>query len=125
MLINHTPIAVIATQDLARARSFYEGVLGFIGEEQMEGVSYKAGSGSFFVYPSQFAGTNQATAMSFEISGAAFDDEVAKLRDAGIDFDTFEAEGLQWIDGVAVAEGFKAVWFTDPDGNVLNVTDQG
>lgn len=125
MLTDHTPIAVIATQDLDRARAFYEGVLGFVGEQQMEGVSYAAGDGSFFVYPSSFAGTNQATAMTFDLPDAAFDDEVTVLRRAGVAFQTFEAEGLEWIDGVATAEGFKAVWFNDPDGNILNITSQG
>jgi len=125
MLSDHTPAAVVATKDLQRARSFYEGMLGLVGEPSMEGFSYRAGDASIFVYPSQFAGTNQATALSFGLPSEAFDEEVAILRNAGITFDTFEAEGLDWSDGVASAEGFKSVWFSDPDGNVLNITSQG
>ena len=124
MLSDHTPTAVLAVQDLARARAFYEGVLGFAGEEQMEGISYRAGDASFFVYPSAFAGTNQATAMTFELDGDAFDEEVVRLRDAGIDFDTFEGLGIEWANGVAVAEGMRAVWFRDPDGNILNLSTE-
>jgi hypothetical protein len=30
-------------------------------------------------------------------------------------------EGLEWIDGVATAGTMRAVWFADPDGNILNV----
>ncbi len=125
MLSDHTPTAVLATKDLSRARSFYEGMLGLVGEASMEGFSYRAGDASIFVFPSQFAGTNQATSVSFGLTSEAFDEEVAILRNAGITFDTFEAEGLDWSDGVASAEGFKAVWFSDPDGNVLNITSQG
>jgi catechol 2,3-dioxygenase-like lactoylglutathione lyase family enzyme len=124
MLSDHTPTAVLAVQDLARARAFYEGVLQFSGQEQMEGIAYRAGDAGFFVYPSQFAGTNQATVMTFEVDGGAFDEEVARLRAAGIDFDTFEGLGIEWADGVAVAEGMRAVWFRDPDGNVLNISTE-
>ncbi len=125
MLSDHTPTAVLATKDLVRARSFYEGVLGLAGEPSMEGFSYRAGDATIFVYPSQFAGSNQATALSFGLASDVFDAEVAILRDAGITFETFEAEGLEWSDGVASAQGFKAVWFSDPDGNILNITSQG
>jgi hypothetical protein len=37
---------------------------------------------------------------------------------------TFEAEGLEWDQGVAsmAGEDMKSVWFTDPDGNVINIS---
>jgi len=35
---------------------------------------------------------------------------------------TFEMEGLQWNDGVAsMGDQMRAVWFTDPDGNIFNL----
>ncbi len=123
MLSSFTPIATVPTADLARARAFYEQTLGLSGEAQdpaEAGVLYKCGSSAFLLYPSQFAGTNQATTMAFQVD-EGFDAEVAKLRDAGISFDTFEFEGATWSDGVAVMAGGKAVWFRDPDGNILNV----
>lgn len=73
------------------------------------------------MYPSAYAGTNQATALSFGVPDDGFDAEVADLRARGVRFDTFEAEGIEWADGVASAPGMRAVWFTDPDGNILNV----
>lgn len=123
MLSDHTPMPTLPTSDVQRSREFYEQVLGFVPEEGGvdEGVTYRAGTGSFFVYPSSFAGTNQATAMSFEVGWSEFDDEVALLRAAGIEFDTFEMEGIAWENGVAVMEGMRTVWFRDPDGNILNV----
>ena len=37
-------------------------------------------------------------------------------------FQTFEAEGLTWDDGVAsFGDQYRAVWFADPDGNILNI----
>lgn len=123
MLADYAPVPTLAVTDLKRAREFYEGVLGFApGSEVADGVFYAAGSGSFFVYPSGYAGTNKATAVSFQVPEGSFDAEVSALRGAGISFQTFEVEGITWQDGVATFEGaFRAVWFEDPDGNILNV----
>ena len=59
----------------------------------------------------------------FEVPSSAFDAEVAALREAGVEFLTFEAPGATWQDGVASFgdQGAKGVWFEDPDGNILNI----
>lgn len=123
MLSDHDPIPSLAVKDVQRARDFYEGVLGMSPTgEPPEGVMYSAGRSSFFIYPSAYAGTNKATAMSFQIPADQFDAEAAALREHGITFSTFEAEGLEWDDGVATMGGsFKSAWFEDPDGNILNI----
>lgn len=124
MLSDLTPIATLPTADLSRARDFYEGTLGLTPQgEGFGGVPYTCGSGTVFVYESAYAGTNKATAVSFEVPLSAFDDEVGLLRDKGITFLTFEAEGLKWNEGVAsMGDAMKAIWFTDPDGNILNIS---
>jgi catechol 2,3-dioxygenase-like lactoylglutathione lyase family enzyme len=122
MLSDHTPTPTLATADPERSRAFYEGVLGFTpGEEAGGGVFYPSGSARFFVYPSSYAGTNKATALSFELPPDAFDEVIGSLRAAGVTFDTFEAEELTWDNGVGQMEDMRSVWFSDPDGNILNV----
>lgn len=123
MLSDFTPVTTLAVKDLQGARRFYESVLGFSsGTEVGEGAFYTAGNSRFFIYESQYAGTNQATAMSFQVPPDTFDAEVAALRGAGVNFDTFDAPGVTWDDGVAtIGEGMRGVWFKDPDGNILNV----
>ena len=122
MLSEYVPIPTLGVRDLGRARDFYEKVLGFTpGPESDGGVLYAAGGSSFLVYPSAFAGTNQATAMSFQATPDSFDDEVAALRAKGIEFQTFDAEGMSWADGVGTFGDSRAVWFSDPDGNILNL----
>ncbi|MGV8965055.1 MAG: hypothetical protein ACOH2F_02135 [Cellulomonas sp.] len=59
--------------------------------------------------------------MSLQVEPDAFDAEVAALRSKGLTFQTFELDGLVWDGGVATMGDQKAVWFADPDGNVLNV----
>ena len=123
MLSAHPAIAVLAVTDVERARAFYEGTLGFTpgADEVPEGVLYTTANGGFLVYPSSYAGTNKATAISFQIPGDAFADEVATLRAAGIELQTFDVPEGEWVDGVLTSESMKAAWFADPDGNILNV----
>ena len=123
MLSESTPVATLPTADMAKARRFYEETLGLAPpREGMGGVTYTCGDGTVFVYESGYAGSNKATAVSFNVAMTAFDDEVATLRDKGVSFLTFEAEGLEWNDGVASTGGvMKSVLFTDPDGNILNI----
>jgi catechol 2,3-dioxygenase-like lactoylglutathione lyase family enzyme len=122
MLSEHTPTTTLATANPQLSREFYEGVLGFEPKEEAGGgIFYQAGSGSFFVYESSFAGTNQATSMTFELSPDEFDQEIGALRQAGVTFDTFEMQGIEWDGDVAVFDEMRSVWFKDPDGNILNV----
>ena len=127
MLSELTPMATLATSDLERSRKFYEGMLGLTempesaNGEMPGGVTYKAGDGAIFVYESQYAGTNKATALTFMANDEQFDREVDRLRHKGIDFMTFEFEGMEWDGDIAIIEGMRAVWFADPDGNILNI----
>jgi catechol 2,3-dioxygenase-like lactoylglutathione lyase family enzyme len=123
MLSQFTPAATLATANRARARTFYEDTLGLkLEREDMSGVHYAAGAGRVFVYESQYAGTNQATGLTFEVPLGDFDTEVEQLRAKGVAFQTFDLEGVEWNDGVASMSEIRAVWFADPDGNIINVT---
>jgi catechol 2,3-dioxygenase-like lactoylglutathione lyase family enzyme len=126
MLSDHLAMPCLAVTDLDRARRFYEQTLGLRtrdvpGMDEAMGVVYATKDGGLLVYPSQHAGTNKATAVSFSIADEAFDAEVAALRAAGVTFQTFEMPSGSWEDGVLVDGGMRAAWFADPDGNVLNV----
>ena len=124
MLSSYTPVATLPVSDQTKARGFYEDTLGLsVDQDTPGGVTYTCGSGKLFVYESAYAGTNKATAVSFDVPVSDFDSQVNELRDKGIDFMTFEMEGTEWNDGVATLGGeVKAVWFTDPDGNILNIS---
>jgi catechol 2,3-dioxygenase-like lactoylglutathione lyase family enzyme len=121
MFESATAHAAIAVSDLERAKAFYGGTLGLTQkDERAAGVTYESGSTWMLVYPSQFAGTNQATCMTFEVKDvdAAVDDLVAK----GVSFEQYDFPGLKTdARGVAELEGSKAAWFKDPDGNILAV----
>ena len=123
MLSSYLPVATLPVSDMTKARGFYEQTLGLGVERDLPGgITYNCGSGKLFVYESAYAGTNKGTAVSFDVPTSDFDSEVEELRGKGIEFMTFDAEGMEWNDGVATMGGMKAAWFTDPDGNILNLS---
>jgi len=121
MLESAVAYATIAVSDLDRARKFYEETLGLkVRDQRSDGVIYEVGGGTaFLVYPSQYAGTSQSTAMSFTVDDV--DQVVKELRDRGVTFEDYDLPGLTTTDGIAEIDGERAAWFKDPDGNILAV----
>ena len=121
MLKDGQAAATLAVADLDRARKFYTDTLGFsVMDEGPMGLLLQAGQGTvLFVYPSEFAGTNKATAASFNV--ADFDATIEDLRGRGITFLEFDYEGMKTENGVMQTPEGPAAWFTDPDGNIINV----
>ena len=123
MLGGFPAAATIAVSDLDRARRFYEDVLGL--EAKMEdpgGIMYGSGDTMVLVYPSQFAGTSQATVATWMV--ADLDAAVDDLTSKGVTFEQYDMEGLKTDErGIATLgdEGIRGAWFKDPDGNILNV----
>ena len=118
---NATPM--IAVKDLDRARTFYEETLGLRAKDEMAGevLTVESGDTTFSVYRSEFAGTNRATALTFEVDDAA--KEVRELKEKGVFFEHYEMPGLKQQGDLYVADGFKTAWFKDPDGNILSLVE--
>jgi catechol 2,3-dioxygenase-like lactoylglutathione lyase family enzyme len=122
LLADADAIANLAVKDLAAARKFYEELLGFtkVDEEGGELIVYKSGRTVFNVYRSDYAGTNQATAMTWAVG-----DRVAEIAEAlaakGIKFEHYDFPGMRREGDVHVAGDMKVAWFKDPDGNILNI----
>jgi catechol-2,3-dioxygenase len=118
MLSNFNVSPVLAVKDLASATQFYGGVLGLqpATENDYE-IYYKTGGGTLEVYVSSYAGTNQATAATWEVTG--IETLVSDLKDKGINFEHYDMPGAKLEGDIHVMEGMKAAWFKDPDGNIL------
>ena len=125
MLDTATIHAYIPVSDVLRARKFYEETLGLKPEQDMspEAVLYVSGSSRVLVYRSEYAGTNQATAATW-VAGEGFDDEIAALREKGVTFERYDLPGTTLDGDVHVMGDMRAVWFKDPDGNILNLSNQ-
>lgn len=114
--------ATLPASDFERAKAFYGGTLGL--ESFMEdagGVMYRAGSSSVFVYPSEFAGTNKATAATFVVADTVA--AMEELRGKGVTFEEYDMPGLKTENGVAEIGGVKGAWFKDSEGNILALTE--
>jgi catechol 2,3-dioxygenase-like lactoylglutathione lyase family enzyme len=124
MLGSKDAAATLAVSDLERARDFYENTLGLAPMEDFPGaVLYKSGNSVVLVYPSEYAGTNKATAASWAV-GDDFDAIVEDLRTKGATFEHYDDLPETTRDGDVHTMGeFKGVWLKDPDGNILNLTN--
>jgi catechol 2,3-dioxygenase-like lactoylglutathione lyase family enzyme len=124
MLGDRDAAATLAVSDLQRARDFYENTLGLETLREIPGaILYKSGSSVVLVYPSEYAGTNQATAASWAV-GDEFDAIVQELQAKGVAFEHYDDLPETTREGdVHMMGDFKAVWFKDPDGNILNLAN--
>ena len=120
MLGEREVMATVAVRDLDRAIEFYEGVLGLEAEggQEMEVRVYRCGSSKLLVYPSSYAGTNQATAATWNV-GADVARIVRELEGKGVTFERYDFPGGRREGAVHVIGEIRSAWFKDPDGNIL------
>ena len=120
MLSDFPSYATLPASDLERARRFYEGTLGLtVDEVTAAGVMYKAKGSSLFVYPSTFAGTNQATAVGFRVTDLRA--TVAELKGRGVKFEEYSHPTFGTVDGIARTPAGYAAWFKDTEGNIIGL----
>ncbi|HWM17883.1 MAG TPA: VOC family protein [Microbacterium sp.] len=115
-------VAVIAASDLARARSFYEGVLGLTPEEvrgDADLVIYRFAGVPLMLYRTTFAGTAKNTV--FALDTQDLDGDMASLRARGVEFLEYDFPEFKTVDGVAELGGERSAWFADSEGNVLGL----
>jgi len=120
MLGNKDAVATVAVKDLETAKRFYEDKLGLkpAGAEQKGVITYKTGGSSLLVYTSQFAGTNEATSVTWGVGGD-FDEILRSLQSKGVSFEHYDGLPEVTREGDVHRVGdFKLAWFKDPDGNI-------
>jgi predicted enzyme related to lactoylglutathione lyase len=125
MLASSSVVAVVAVGDLEGAKEFYGGTLGLQPSEVEEpgGVMYACGGGTqILVYQSGYAGTNQATAASWQVDDV--DGEVSALRSKGVSFEQYDLPGVEREGDIHTMGGLRAAWFKDPEGNILNLVSR-
>ena len=120
-MLQDAPVyAYIPAKDLARARNFYEGKLGFKPKEVTAGgVTYGfAGETACFLYPTPNAGTSQASQAFWQVGDIVR--EVKELKARGVQLEKYDLPEMD-ADGIMTAGGAKAAWFKDSEGNIMAV----
>ena len=119
MLGEKDAIATLAVKDLDAARRFYEGTIGLkrTGDDDPEYSAYRSGSSSILVYRSRYAGTNQATSVTWMV-GDEVEDIVRALKAKGVAFERYDLPDTTRKGDGHVTGDQKAAWFKDPDGNI-------
>ena len=116
----------IAVKDVARARKFYEGTLGLkkVGEEGDEVVTYKSGDAMIYVYRSEHAGTNKATALTWVV-GDQLENVIEALKEKGVAFEHYELPDTVRKGDIHESGPIRNAWFKDPDGNIHALSNLG
>ncbi|KRA00318.1 glyoxalase [Mesorhizobium sp. Root157] len=123
MLKDKSSSAIAAVSDIARARTFYFDTLGLELEDDSMGevLVLRTGATFLIVYRSEFAGTNQANAVVWDV-GNDIEAITAALKAKGVAFEHYDGMGDLKGD-IHVSGDMKMVWFKDPDGNILHLNN--
>lgn len=115
------PVIFLATTDAARARDFYETVLGFrcLGDEPWA-LRFLVGSTVLNIQKVQQVVIGPYTQLGWTVDDIVR--TVAALKERGIAFEKYEQlpqdeHGIMSMPGQA-----KIAWFKDPDGHTLSLT---
>ena len=123
MLADFKLMAFLATADAARARAFYEGVLGlsFVSEDDFA-VVYDAQGIELRLQKVRELTPQPHTALGWSVAG--IDQVVRDIVARGGRFERFppmqqDAAGI-WKS----PSGARVAWLRDPDGNLLSLTER-
>jgi predicted enzyme related to lactoylglutathione lyase len=109
---------VLPAEDLARAREFYSEKIGFEFQESPGGLMGMAGNGTgVFIYERARTKAEHTVAL-FVVPDVV--EAVSELSSRGVQFEDYPELGT--VNGIAsLPDGSKAAWFTDSEGNILNI----
>jgi catechol 2,3-dioxygenase-like lactoylglutathione lyase family enzyme len=125
MLKDKSSSAIIAVSDIDRAKKFYRDTLGLqLADDSMGDsvLSFRTGDTELVVYKSPFAGTNKANAVVWGV-GNEIESIAQNLKSKGVLFEHYDDMDMELDGDVHTAGDFKAVWFKDPDGNILHLNN--
>lgn len=114
-------VAFVPATDLERARAFYEGVLGLtVTESSPFACVFRSGETMLRVTKVDGLRPQPFTVLGWSVVDVA--DTARRLRKRGVEpleYDHLDQDELGiWT----TPDGTKVLWFADPDGNTLSVT---
>ena len=123
MLNDYPLMARLAASDIGRARAWYEEKLGLTPQtEEMEGqvLYYQTGGAWFSIYQTTFAGTAKNTVAGWSVKG--IEGVMDGMRSRGVVFNDYDFGEIKTVDGLMTMGEYKAAWFTDSEGNTIELS---
>lgn len=114
-------IAFVPTTDLVRARTFYGEVLGLPLVEETEYVCVFDAHGTML----RITATSEVARPGYTVLGwmvAEIETVVAALEANSVVFSRYPGLAQDQLGVWTSPEGDKVAWFSDPDGNILSLT---
>jgi catechol 2,3-dioxygenase-like lactoylglutathione lyase family enzyme len=123
MLGSSDLVAFVAATDLARARSFYEEVLGLtLVEESPFACVFDAHGTTLRVSTVEALAAAPYTVLGWDVDDIT--SAVASLGGRGVAFEHFDGMGQDDLGVWVTPGGDRVAWFKDPDGNTLSLTQR-
>lgn len=122
MLKGSQAFASFSSNDIAKAKEFYEGTLGLdVSEENGLLTLNLAGGRSVMIYPKDDHQPATYTSLNFQVSDV--EAAVEELTRAGVVFERYDGTNGPQTDakGIFREVGPLIAWFKDPAGNTLSV----
>lgn len=122
MLASSDVIAFASTTDLVRARDFYQVTLGLpLVDENAYACVFDA-HGTML----RITAVGEVAHPGYTVLGWRVTDirqTVSRLRSHGVDFARYEGMEQDSLGVWTAPNGDQVSWFTDPDGNILSLTE--
>jgi catechol 2,3-dioxygenase-like lactoylglutathione lyase family enzyme len=120
MLSDAPTTAFLGATDLARAREFFEGLLGLrVVSEDSFALVLRSANGLVRVTQVQQTANAPYTVLGWDV--AEIESEVRALSARGLAFTRYPGMGQDELGIWTAPSGSRIAWFRDPDGNVLSV----
>ncbi len=124
MLASRDIVAFVPTKDPARARAFFEGVLG-LSVVDSDGFALVLDANGVMVRVVDVSMVKSYAPASFTILGWQVDDIESAARGLGgrgVAFERYDGLPQDELGIWAAPGGAKVAWFKDPDGNILSIS---
>ena len=125
MLGTASLVAFVPSRDTARARAFYEGVLGLEFESE-DAFALVLSANGVTVRVANVAGVPDFRPAPFTILGwhvPQVATVAAALQARGVTFERYDGMRQDALGVWTSPSGARVAWFKDPDGNVLSITE--
>ena len=122
MLAHNDLIAFIATTHPDQAEQFYSELLGlYLMEDSPFALVYDAHGTMLRIQKVETISKTAYTQLGWQVGD--IQEAVKKLQERGIHFERYQSFAQDEHGIWTTPEGNKIAWFTDPDGNLLSLTE--